>query len=156
MTQYFIFLPNMKAADALYIKELFKGEYFKLISTDKSWTNRQKFRVIISSKLCKSLLLLLSFPRCPKIYNVYYLTCIVLFTATFLTQTAPYFCLDPEITHPDNVRYSSSTLQSHICDCIKNIWRRTLVFGPDHGPLPLTKFPFLCHQLVKYIFLLTR
>ena len=116
MTQYFIFLPNMKAADALYIKELFKGEYFKLISTDKSWTNRQKFRVIISSKLCKSLLLLLSFPRCPKIYNVYYLTCIVLFTATFLTQTAPYFFLDPEITHPDNVRYSSSTLQSLICD----------------------------------------
>ena len=79
------------------------------------------------------------FPRCPKIYNVYYLTCIVLFTTTFLTQTAPYFCLDPEITHPDNVRYSSSTLQSLICDCIKYICHRTLVFGLDltidHGLL---------------------
>ena len=32
----FHILPNMKAADAIYIKELFKGEYFKLISTDKS------------------------------------------------------------------------------------------------------------------------
>ena len=89
------------------------------------------------------------FPRCPKIYNVHYLTCIVLFTATFVTQTAPYFCLDPEITHPDNVRYSSSTLQSHICDCIKYICHKIHLsqdfgfwIGPDH--CPWTSVPRSC------------